>query len=79
MAARSRVERWGSSLAIRIPRLIAERCGVHEGSALEVIPSGDEVVLRKRRYNLADLVAQMRPEHEHPEQDWGASEGDEVW
>ena len=40
---------------------------------------GEEVVLRKRKYDLAELVAQMRPENQHPEQEWGAPQGDEVW
>lgn len=79
MGARSHVTRWGSSLAVRIPKPIAEQWGVHEGSAIEIVASGDEVVLRKRKYDLADLVARMRPEHQHPEQDWGAPQGEEVW
>lgn len=79
MGARSHVTRWGSSLAVRIPKPIAEQWGVHEGSAIEIVASGDEVVLRKRRYDLADLVARMRPEHQHPEHDWGGPQGEEVW
>ena len=79
MGAMSRVMRWGSSLAVRIPEAIAEQWGVQEGSAIEIVASGDEVVLRKRKYDLADLAARMRPEHQHPEQDWGAPQGEEGW
>ena len=79
MGARSHVSKWGSSLAVRIPKPIAEQWGVHEGSAIEIVPHGDEVVLRKKKYDLEELVAQMNPDNQHPEQDWGEPQGDEAW
>ena len=33
MGAKSRVAKWGSSLAVRIPKPVAEQWGVQEGSA----------------------------------------------
>ncbi len=79
MGARSHISRWGSSLAVRIPKPIAEQWGVQEGSVIEIVSRGDEVVLRKRTYDLAELVARMNPENQHPEQDWGEPQGDEAW
>ncbi|MYI82074.1 MAG: AbrB/MazE/SpoVT family DNA-binding domain-containing protein [Chloroflexi bacterium] len=79
MGARSHVTKWGSSLAVRIPKPIAEQWGVHEGSAIEIDSRGDEVVLRKRKYDLAELVSQLHPDNQHAEQDWGAPQGDEAW
>ena len=79
MGAKSHVSKWGSSLAVRIPKPIAEQWGVQEGSAIEIVSRGDEVVLRRSRYNLEELVAQMTPENIHPEQDWGTPQGEEVW
>lgn len=34
MGARSTVAKWGASLAVRIPKAIAEQWGVREGSAV---------------------------------------------
>ena len=79
MGATSHVSKWGSSLAVRIPKSIAEMWGVDEGSAIDIVPQGDEVILRKKRYDLAELVAQITPDNEHPEVEWGAPRGDEVW
>ncbi len=79
MGATSHVSRWGSSLAVRIPKALAEQWGVEEGSAIELFAEGDDIVLRKRSYDLADLVADMGPENTHPEVDWGEPQGDEVW
>ncbi len=79
MGATSHVSRWGSSLAVRIPKALAEQWGVEEGSAIELLADGDDIVLRKRSYDLADLVADMSLENTHPEVDWGEPQGDEVW
>lgn len=79
MGAMSHVSRWGSSLAVRIPKALAEQWGVEEGSAIELFAEGEDIVLRKRSYDLADLVADMSPANTHPEVDWGAAQGDEVW
>ena len=79
MGATSHVSRWGSSLAVRIPKALAEQWGVEEGSAIELFAEGEDIVLRKRSYDLGDLVADMNPANAHPEVDWGAPQGDEVW
>ena len=52
MGARTTVSRWGASLAIRIPKPVAEQWGVREGAVVEIVPRRDEVILRKRRYDL---------------------------
>ena len=48
MSAKSHVSKMGASLAVRIPKSIARQWGVEEGSAIEIIPCGDQVVLRKK-------------------------------
>lgn len=55
MGARSHVAKWGSSLAVRIPKPIAEQWGVREGSAIEIVPRGEQVVLSKRRHSLSEM------------------------
>ena len=79
MSARTRVSRWGASLAIRIPKPIAEQWGVREGAVVEIVPRRDAVILRKRRYDLEDLVASITTDNRPGEVDWGAAEGAEAW
>lgn len=79
MGAKSHISKWGTSLAIRIPKAIAEQCGVEEGSPVEIIAQGECILLRKRRYDLDALIAEMSPDRQHPEIDWGRPEGAEVW
>lgn len=75
--ARSRIARWGSSLAVRIPKQVAEQWGVQEGSAIVIVPSSDKVVLRKGSPDLVDLLAQVTPHNLHAEWDTGYPQGRE--
>ena len=71
--------KWGASLAVRIPRSIAEQWGVKEGTAIEIIPRGDRLVLRKKAYDLNIMLAAVGPDNLHTEVDAGPPQGDEDW
>ena len=47
MGANLHIRKWGSSLAVRIPKAVAEQCGVSEGSAVEMDAQEGQIVLRK--------------------------------
>lgn len=75
------VARWGNSLALRLPRAVAEEAHLAEGTAVAItVEDGRLVVSPTRpRYVLSDLLAQMKPEHRHAEVDWGVPVGGEAW
>ena len=77
--ARSHVARWGGSLAVRIAKPIAEQWGVQEGSPIEIDVSDGQVVLRKRRYDLTEMLADISPDNLHEEIDSGPPVGRESW
>ncbi|MYF65154.1 MAG: AbrB/MazE/SpoVT family DNA-binding domain-containing protein [Chloroflexi bacterium] len=79
MGAKTHVSRWGTSLAGRIPKAIDEQWGVQEGSAIELISRGGEVVLRKQPYDLEAMLAEVTPDNLHAEQDFGKPQGNEAW
>ena len=79
MGANLQVGKWGSSLAVRIPKAVARQCGITEGSALEMDVQSGRIVLRKRNYDLAEMVSRITPENVHPEEDMGPSRGHEQW
>ena len=79
MGANLQVGKWGSSLAVRIPKAVARQCGITEGSALEMDVRSGRIVLRKRKYDLAEMVSRITPENVHPEEDMGPSRGHEQW
>jgi len=81
---RRRVQRWGNSLAVRIPSSVAQACALSEGTPVDVRPEGDRLVVvperrRRRRYTLADLVARISKRNRPRLVDAGRRVGREVW
>ena len=73
--------KWGNSLAVRIPKSIAEDARLREGDALAIEVSTDGAVqLRQVRKipTLAQLVAQITPENRYSEISTGAEVGKEA-
>ena len=64
-----RVQRWGNSLAVRIPSEIAKACAVCEGTEVFVRNEGTDIVLtpktRRKRYALARLVRSITKRNRH--------------
>ena len=79
MGSKSHISKWGTSLAIRIPKPIAEQWGVREGSAIEIVSRGNQVVLRKKSYSLDDMLANVTPGNLHSELDTSPALGNEEW
>ncbi len=78
---RSSVARWGNSLAVRLPKGIADSAEIGEGTEIELECKDGEIVLRraKPKYAIKDLMARFKPEHRHEETDWGPPVGQEIW
>ena len=79
MGEKARVSKLGPSLVIPIPDHFVEQWGLQEGSTLDIAKFGDQLLLRKKSYNLEELVAQIDPDNLHPEIDFGSPQGNEVW
>ena len=78
----TKVQKWGNSLGLRIPKAYAEEAGVEEGSPVDVSIEGDRLVikpLRARRYVLKDLLSLVREDNLHEEIPTGDPHGREVW
>ena len=77
----AKVQKWGNSLAVRIPSALAKNSHVQEGTDLEITSENDSIVLRKakstRKYSLKELADRITPENIHSETDWGNSVGRE--
>ena len=79
---RVKVQKWGNSLALRIPRSLAVESQIEKGSEVNVsLVEGNLVVtpVTKQRYTLEELVAGITPQNIHHEVDTGPARGDEEW
>jgi len=79
-------QKWGNSLALRVPKVVAREIGASDGKTAEMSVRDGKLVIevtklkrRKRRYTLDELVAGITPENRHEEIDWGPPIGNEVW
>jgi antitoxin MazE len=75
------VQKWGNSLALRLPKALAAEARLSEGAQIELVRTEKGLLLklaRKRRWRLADLVAGITPENLHPATDWGPDVGREI-
>lgn len=68
---------WGNSLAIRIPKEVADQIGIEQGSKMElkVIDNEGIITLKpkklRKKYTLEELLSQITPENRHEEIDFG--------
>lgn len=78
---KTQISRWGNSLAVRIPRHIADSAKLREGDNLDLAVKGGVVTMKASEQgpDLKDLVAKITPENQHREIEWGAPQGNEIW
>ncbi|TDA70364.1 MAG: AbrB/MazE/SpoVT family DNA-binding domain-containing protein [Clostridia bacterium] len=74
-----RVQKWGNSLGIRIPKPLAQQLGLTEGTPVEVEADNHRIVIRRKRYTLEELLSKVTPENLHGEVDMGLPMGREEW
>ena len=78
----TRVQKWGNSLGLRIPRGLADEVGLGVGTEVSLTAKDGELVLRPSlpsRLRLADLLAGITPENIHASVDTGDAVGSEVF
>jgi antitoxin MazE len=77
----AQVLKWGNSLAVRIPKPIADDARLQLGDPLEIAVAADGVVQMHRVGEiptLAQLVAQITPENRYAEIPLGPEMGREI-
>jgi antitoxin MazE len=76
----SQIVKWGNSLAIRIPKPVAEEAGMQEGDPIEVAADRGQISVRRkdRVPTLTALVAQITDENRYVETVTGPARGKEA-
>lgn len=78
---RAAVRQWGNSLALRIPKALAERSCLAEGTEVELALEGGRLVVTPvaPTPSLAELLARVSDENRHGEVGTGPPWGREAW
>ena len=79
---RTRVQKWGNSLALRIPKSFATEVGLERETAVEVLLADGKLVVTpvvKPKPTLRQLLSKVTNENLHHEVDTGSATGNETW
>ena len=79
---RTRVQKWGNSLALRIPKPLADQAHITQGSLVEIKVVDDVLrieLVAPETYTLDALLEGITEENIHEEIDTGEAQGKEVW
>jgi antitoxin MazE len=79
---RVRIQKWGNSLALRIPKPFAEEARVRQGSIVDLSMAEGRLVaspLSRSQWTLARLLAGVTRKNLHREADFGRPVGREAW
>ena len=77
----TRVQKWGNSLALRIPRSFAAQAKVAAGTAVDIAVEKGQLIVRpvRQRYRLRDLLKAVDARNLHAEVQTGRPVGREIW
>ncbi len=76
---RTVLSKWGNSLAVRLPREAAASAGFHEGAVVDLTVEDEAIVLRRRRWDIRDLVSRIDLGGQPPLLTDDAPRGTEEW
>ena len=79
---RTRVQKWGNSLALRIPKSFAAEAGLRENAPVEVSLRNGRVIVQlvtEPAPTLDELLRGVTDENLHGEWDTGPAVGREPW
>jgi antitoxin MazE len=81
-AMKTRVQKWGNSLGIRIPRALAQEVALETDSEVDLSTRDGTIIIspvRQRGASLRQLLSRVTEANLHGEISTGSVEGGEAW
>ena len=78
---KTKIQKWGNSLAVRIPRVLADQFHLAENTEVELFSeeSGINIKPARKEWSLSTLISSVNKRNLHSECETGAAVGNEVW
>jgi antitoxin MazE len=79
---KARIQKWGNSLALRIPKSFAAHSKIEQGSVVDLSLDNGRMIVEPvvpQEYSLEELLAKVTKKNLHSEIDFGKPVGKEVW
>ena len=76
----AKVQKWGNSLGIRLPKKLAKAIQLDDGSYVDIIPSNNSLIIRLKEDPLDNLLNQVTAQNLHSiffDEDY--PQGKETW
>jgi antitoxin MazE len=75
-----KIQKWGNSLGVRIPKTVIEKVNLSENSEVEIESKNGTIVIfpAKKEYSLDSLLEQITKSNLHSKYEFKI-EGNEVW
>ena len=78
----TRIQKWGNSLAIRIPSAFATEVNLQHNTPVDISLREDTIIIKpivEPELTLEELLAGIKEENLHREVDTGSAAGNEIW
>ena len=80
----SKVQKWGNSQGIRIPKNLLENSHIKIGEEVTISANNGKIIVEptykiRGKYDIKDLISKMPEDYEVEEENWGIPSGREVW
>jgi antitoxin MazE len=79
---KTQIQKWGNSLAVRIPKAFAKDLGLDQDCTVELVLEDGCLVLKPEalpKYELRNLLSKVTQDNRHDEYDFGGPTGSEQW
>ena len=79
---RIKIQKWGNSLALRIPKAFAFQSRIRQDEYVNLTLDNDRIIvepIEDEKYNLEELISGINKSNLHKEIDFGKKAGAELW
>ena len=79
---RATIQKWGNSLALRIPKTFSKELGVTESTQVEISIDKSTLVVKPKKIKkpaLKELLAMIKEKNRHESVETGPAVGKEAW
>lgn len=78
----TKLQKWGNSLGVRIPKEIAKKAKLRDGRKVSVKNVGKTIIITaedKNKETFEELTSKITSENRYDELYWGPAVGNEIW
>jgi len=77
----TKIQKWGNSLAVRLPKSITEQKALKAGLGVSVLIQNNQIVIEPivEEVSLNSMMTSVTSKNIHKETDWIEARGNEVW